>query len=76
VNVAAANYAVADPVKAAVFLVVRLVTPDIPPLHAHLLGANAVPIIQETVLLGVTSVGTVVRKRAPKILLRPVFKRF
>jgi hypothetical protein len=36
---------------------------------------NAVPIIQETVLLGATSVGTVVHQQAPKILRRPVFKR-
>jgi hypothetical protein len=37
---------------------------------------NAVPIIQETVHLGATSVVTVVRHRALGILLRPVFKRF
>lgn len=79
-NVAAVTYAVVDPVKVAVFLVVRrvvlLAIPDIPPLRAHLIGVNAVPIIQETVHLGATSVVTVVRHRALGILLRPVFKRF
>ncbi len=80
VNVAAANCAAVDPAKAVVFLVIHrvvlLVVPDIPPLRVHLIGVNAVPIIQETVLPGVTSAVTVVRHRALGILLRPVFKRF
>ena len=84
VNVAAANCAAVDHVIEVVFLVIHrvvhlvvlLVSPDIPPLRVHLIGANAVPIIQETVLLGVTSAVTVVRHRALGILLRPVFKRF
>lgn len=80
VNVAAANCAAVDHATEVVFLVIHrvvlLVVPDIPPLRVHLIGANAVPIIQETVLLGVTSAVTVVRHRALGILLRPVFKRF
>ncbi len=83
-NIAAAIYAVVDHAKAAVFLVIHqavrrgvlLVISGIPPLRVHLAGENAGPIIQETVLLGATSVGTVVHQRAPEILLRPVFKRF
>ena len=76
-NVAAVTYAVAGPAKVAVFLVVRrVVLLVIPPLRAHLIGVNAVLSIQETVHLGVTSVGTVVRPRVRKILLRPVVKRF
>ena len=71
-NIAAAIYAVVDHAKVAVFLVIS----DIPPLRAHLAGVNACRTIQETVLLGVTSVGTVVHRRVPEILLRPVFKRF
>ena len=83
-NIAAAIYAVVDHAKAAVFLVIHRdirrvvhhVISGIPPLRAHPTGENAGPIIQETVLLGATSVGTVVHQRAPEILLRPVFKRF
>ena len=79
-NIAAAIYAVVDHAKVAVFLVIHqavlLVISDIPPLRAHLAGVNAGRTIQETVLLGVTSVGTVVHRRVPEILLRPVFKRF
>lgn len=80
VNVAAANCAAVDHAIEVVFPVIHrvviLVVPDIPPLRVHLIGANAVPIIQETVLLGATSAVTVVRHRALGILLRPVFKRF
>ncbi|MSR72272.1 MAG: hypothetical protein EXS20_02760 [Opitutales bacterium] len=79
-NVAAANCAAVDHARVVVFPVIHrvvlLVVPDIPPLRVHLIGANAVPIIQETVLLGATSAVTVVRHRALGILLRPVFKRF
>jgi hypothetical protein len=80
VNAVAATYAEADHAKVAVFhvthRVVLLAILDNPPLRAHLVGVNAVPIIQETVHLGATSVVTVVRHRALGILLRPVFKRF
>ena len=62
-------------VRRVVRRVVLLVIPDIPPLRTPLAGVNAVPIIQETVLLGANSGVTVVRQRVRKILLRPVFKR-
>ena len=79
-NVVAAIYGVVDHGTVAVFLAIRrdvhLVISGIPPLRVHLTGVNAVRIIPETVLLGATSVVAVVRHQAPKILLRPVFKRF
>lgn len=82
----AAIYVVEDHATVAVFLVIRrvillillvhLVISDIPPLRVHLAGVNAGPIIQGTVLLRATPAGVVVRQQVPKILLRPVFKRF
>ena len=83
-NVAVANYAEADHAKVAVFHVIHhairrivlLVIPGIPPFRAHLAGVNAVPIIQETVLLGATFAGIVAPQRTPEILLRLAVKRF
>lgn len=83
-NVGAAIYAEADHATVAVFLVIHrdtrravlLVISGIPPLRVHFAGVNTVPIIQGIVLLGATSVVAVVRRQVPKILLRPVFKRF
>ena len=72
----AVHRAVRRAVRRVVRRVVRLVISGIPPLRVHLAGVNAGRTIQETVLLGATSVGTVVHQRAPEILLRPVFKRF
>jgi hypothetical protein len=84
VNVAAANCAAVDHAKVVGFLVIHravhrvvlLVIPDTPPLRTPLAGVNAVPIIQETVLLGMTSAVTVVPQRVRGILPRLEVKRF
>ncbi len=82
-NVVAAIYVVVDHATVAVFLVIRrvvllvlLVLLVILGIRAHPAGVNAGPIIQETVLLRATPAGVVVRQQVPKILRRPVFKRF
>ena len=72
----AVHRAVRRAVRRVVRRVVRLVISGIPPLRVHLAGVNVAMITQETVLLRATSVVAVVRRQAPKILLRPVFKRF
>ncbi len=79
-NVVAAIYVVVDHATVAVFLVIRrvilLVLLVILGIRAHPAGVNAGPIIQETVHLRATPAGVVVRQQVPKILRRPVFKRF
>jgi len=80
VNAVAATYAEADHAKVAVFHVTHHVThrvaPGILPLRAHLAGVDTVPIIQGTVLLGMTSAVTVVPQRVRGILPRLEVKRF
>lgn len=75
-NAVAATYAEADHAKVAVFHVTHRVAPGILPLRAHLAGVDTVPIIQGTVLLGMTSAVTVVPQRVRGILPRLEVKRF
>jgi len=84
VNAAAATYAGVDHDKVGAFHVIHhairrvalLVISDIPPLRADLIGVNAVPITPEIILHVVNLVAEVIRRRAPKILLRPGVKLF
>ena len=46
------------------------------PLRDDFIGANAVPTTHETLLHVVNFAVVIVRQPAPKILLRPVVKRF
>lgn len=83
-NAAAATYAGVDHDKVGAFHVIHhairrvalLVISDIPPLRTDLIGVNAVPITPEIILHVVNLVAEVIRRRAPKILLRPGVKLF
>ena len=80
VNAVAAIYVAAAHANTVISRVVhRAILRDdsgILPLRVDFTGVNVVPITSETVLLVVNSAMVIIRQRPPKILLRPVVKRF